>query len=232
MPSTTLTRTISSVVDQRIILSKSSWVRPHGLTGWTKLRIGIRWCMRDSGAEINNPAQAGFQPLFSVGLCSGSANIFGDASVQHWVGVKTTGTSWPRIAGPPTGYQLFPTQSGKTVGTTFTLATNWLSATGYILSDVAGGNRGCWLVDITKGSPNYTIGGYARANGNAGDISLATFQTEAAIDVPTLAEHSVVNVASVAVDEGTNGTLDHVCFHWNRETPEIEISDHGVWPLA
>lgn len=226
MPSTIFERTISAVVDRRIVLSNSNWARPHGETGWTKLRIGLRWSMRDSGATLTGT------PVFAVGLCSGSTSIFGDLTVAHWVGVKTTGATWPRITGPPTAYQLYPAQSGKTIGATFTVATNWLSISGFTLSDVAGGNRGCWFVDITKGSPNYTIAGYARINGTAGDISLATFQAQIAIDAATLTNHTTVNSASVAVDEATNGTLDHICFSWNRATPEIEISEHGVYVLA
>lgn len=182
--------------------------------------------MRDSGATLTGT------PVFSVGLCSGDTNIFGDLTTTHWVGVKTTGATWPRLTGPPTGYQVFPAQSGKTIGTTFTSAANWLSVSGYILSDVAGGNRSCWFVDITKGSPDYTIRGYARINGTASDISLATMQAQIAIDAATMTDHALANIGTVAVDEATNGTLDHVCFSWNRATPEIEISDHGVFILA
>lgn len=227
MPSTILSRTISSVVDKRIILTRSTWARPHGFATWTTLRIALRWCMRDSGATLTGT------PVFSVGLCSGDVSIFGDLTTTHWVGVKTTGTTWPRGAGPPPWYQLYPTTSGKTVGTTFTSATSsWLFNTGQILADPTGGGRSCWFVDITKGSPNFTIAGYARTNGNAGDISEATFLSESEILVPTLTNHAAVNSGTVAVSEGTNGTLDHINFTWNRTTPEIEISSHRVVRLA
>jgi len=226
MPSTILRRTISAVVDQRIILSLSNWCRPHGFTTWTKLRFALRWCMRDSGATLTGT------PNFYAGFCSGETNIIGDGSVTHFVGVKTTGTTWPRIAGPPTVYQLFPTQSGKVIATTFTSWASWLSVAGYTITDVAGGNRGCWFIDVTKGSPNFTVNGYARINGTAGDISEATFLSESEIDAATLTNHALGNSGSGAVSEGTNGALDHVCMSWDRTTPEIEISSHRVVRLA
>lgn len=183
--------------------------------------------MRDSGATLVGT------PVFAVGLCSGSTSIFGDLTVTHFVGMRTIGTTWPRSAGPPVIYQTYPTQGGKYVGLTWTAASiNWQSIFGQAMADVVGGNRFCWFIDITKGSPNYTLNGYLRSTGNAGDISLATFQAQGAIDAAVMAEHAIGNSATVAVDEGTNGTLDHVCFSWDRATPEIEISDHGVFILA
>lgn len=226
MPSTILIRTISSVVDNRIVLSNSHFARPHGITTWNKLRIAFRWSMRDSGANLTGT------PEFAVGLCSGSANIFGDLTCTHFVGMRTTRVTWDRTAGPPANYAVYITQAGKLVGTTFTLGGNWLSVAGQAMADAAGGNRFCWFIDITKGSPNYTLGGYARVTGNAGDISETTMKAQAEIDAATLPEHGLNNANTVAVNEATDGILSHVCFSWNRSTPEIEISDHGVWKLS
>lgn len=226
MPSTTLIRSIAGVPDERIVLSNSHFARPHGITSWNKLRIAFRWSMRDSGATLTGT------PAFAAGLCSGTANIFGDLTCTHFVGMRTIGATWPRSAGPPVLYQLYPTQSCKLIGTTFTVGTNWLSVAGQAVADAAGGNRFCWFIDITKGSPNYTLQGYARITGNAADISEATMKAQAEIDAATLAEHGLGNSAAVAVDEGADGLLNHVCFSWDRSSPEIEISDHGVFKLA
>lgn len=227
MTPTTLIRTISAVQDERIVLSGLPFCRPHGIAAWQKLRIAMRWSMTDTGATI-----AG-SPIFAVGLCSGDTNIFGDATTDHFVGVKTTGATWPRTTpGPPSCYQVYPTQSGKLVGVTWTLATNWLSSAGQAMSDAPNGNRFCWFIDITKGDPTYTIGGYANVTGNAGDISEATFLTQSNNVVAVMPEHALGNSGTVAVDEDADGVLDHVCVHWNKATPEIEISNLKVRWLA
>lgn len=229
MPSTILLRTISGTADQRIVLSNSHFARPHGVSTWNKLRLAVRWSMRDSGGNL------GGTPVFAAGFCSGNASIFGDASVTHFVGVRTNGTSWSRIAGPPIVYDQLAAgaiQSGKMVGTTFTVAQNWLSVVGYATAEAPTGSRCCWFIDITKGSPNFTFGGYGRINTNAGDIDYSTYITQAEIDAATLANHAACNVGTTAVDEGTNGTLDHINLSWNRTTPEIEISDLAVVRLA
>ena len=226
MDSVILQRTISSVVDQRIVLSNSHFARPHGFTTWSKLRIAVRWSMRDGGATLTGT------PEFAVGLCSGSTSILGDATCTHFVGVRTTGSSWTRSAGPPVNYQVFPTGSGKMVGTTWTTATNWLSVAGYAMATATTGDRFCWFLDITKGSPNYTINGYARNVGSSGDIDVATYLAQAEIDSASLTNHAIGNSGTVAVDEATNGTLDHAQLRWNRTTPEIEISDWSVVRLS
>jgi len=183
--------------------------------------------MRDSGANLTGT------PLFAVGICSGSTNIFGDATADHFVGVRTQVATWTRAAGPPVNYAINPVQAGKMVGTTWTAfsATNWISGSGIVMADATAGNRFCWFIDITKPT-SYTIAGYHRNVTTAGDISFATFLAQAEVDAASLTNHTTSNSGTVAVDEGTNGTLDHVNVSWNRTTPEIEISDLAVVRLS
>jgi hypothetical protein len=226
MPSTTLIRTIGGVQDERVVMSNSHWARPHGVAVWSKLRIAFWISMRDGGATLTS------SPIFAVGLSSGSANILGDLATTHFVGMKTTGTTMPYIPGPPPLYQLYPMESGKMIGATWTAAAVWLSTSGYIMADAPAGNRCCLLIDITKGSPNFTLNGYARINGTAGDIDEATFKAQSELNVATLTNHALGNSGTVAVDEATDGVLDHINVSWDRTTPEIEISAHGPFKLA
>src|SRR5262245_9202429 len=91
MASIIKSRTISSVVDNRIQMSNSYFCRAFTPpTGWSTLRLAFRYCFTDQGLD------AGSTPVFAFGLCSGQTNIFGDVTTDHFVGWKTTSATWVR----------------------------------------------------------------------------------------------------------------------------------------
>src|SRR5438876_4800593 len=83
-------RTISSA-DQRAQMNNSYFARGFTPpTGWTTLRLAFRFCFTDLTTT------AASTPQFAFGFCSGETNIFGDATTDHFVGWKTTDSTWPR----------------------------------------------------------------------------------------------------------------------------------------
>lgn len=228
MGSIILLRTIGGVDDKRVVLQNSNWARPFTIdSGWTKLRIAFRVSITDSGASV------GSTPRFAIGLCSGSTNIFMDATTTHFVGVVSDAGTWSRRTSP-TGYgtgtgQIKP---ATRIGTTLTLGSGFSSSC-FEFVDAALANRTALFVDITKGSPNYTFQVFSRTNATSGgDVDKATFDAQAETAVPTITNHTLFGSGTLAVNEGTNGTLNHVCAAWDRSTPQIELSDDRIVKLA
>jgi hypothetical protein len=231
MGSTIKLRTVSSVADKRIVLSNSHFCYPVPLGLWTKARIGIRVNMTDTGANFG-------AAVFAAGLCSGSANIYGDVSTTHFVGCVSADTQWDRLAFISGIYttHLGPVVSfaTKKVGTTETRTSNGGgSGPGPFVSCYSAAadpqKRKLYFVDITKGSPNYTIFCLRSDLTADPDPSKADFLAQMIAATPSYSGHSYCDTArTIAVDEATDGTLDHVNFSWNVTDPKIEICDWAV----
>jgi len=231
-------RTFSSVVDNRAQLSNSNFARLWSSdigTTWNKIRIGFRISMTDSGGSMSST------PKFAFGISSGTSNIFMDATTTHWLGALSNMSIWTRTAGPPVQYTMNGAAgasifAAKKINTTTTIgsALAGLSGSGTFivtLRDATTANRGVIFLDITKGSPNFTLAVtiYPWANSST-DVSVAAYLTQLSIAVPSLPDH--VNyegtTATVAVDEATNGYFNAINIAWDRSDALIEISDIAV----
>src|SRR5437870_4036952 len=142
MPSKIKSRTFSSIQDNRARLTNSNIARLWGSdvgTTWTKIRIGCRISIEDSGANVTGT------PRLAIGVCSGTSNIFMDATTTHFAGIVSTASFWNRITGP-VGYQLWDSGSGsnfpgvaKRIGSTLTVGT--LLSAGPRFFDCTAANR-------------------------------------------------------------------------------------------
>lgn len=228
MPSTILLRSPDAIADKRIVLSNSQFARPFNIGTWNKIRIAVRW-----GARYMSPGPAG-NITWMLGLCSGSTNLPGDATCTHAVGCgHNTGSAWTPsgVAGTTAHYGTGQILAMKKVNTTFT-TTLYLESSGDISAgaDQTGKQRDLFFLDITKGSPNYTLQTYCRYFSNTAlDISATNFllyaETEAGL---TLVPYEYGTARALAVDEGVDGALNHVFFWWSRTQPMIEISDIAI----
>jgi hypothetical protein len=164
-----------------------------------------------------------------LGLCSGTSNQFGDSTTTHAVGIVTTG-SWQFQT---TFYNATSPAPAKRVGTTTTTGTV-LAANAAIGCTAAAttADRGMWFVDIIKGSPNYSFQLFAPSNAVAGDQSAATFLTNMEATTPSIVGYSFSAAQTLAVNEGTDGTLDSINISWDHTTPVIEICDIAVARIA
>lgn len=223
-----LTRTISAAQDNRIVVGNGLFLRPLPFgTDWNSIRVGVRWSMRDSGANLTGT------PRCFLGVCSGDTNAYGDATTTHAVGVDFNAATWTRAA---SNYSITPASSlfgAKRVNTTTTrtatFSTAWAIGN---QSAASNADRTVWVVYITKGSPNFTLQTFYRNTTSIAppaDVSLATFLEQIAVSgTPIITNHTQSAALTLAVDEGTDGDLDHINFHWDRATPEIEICDIAV----
>lgn len=233
MATTTLLRNTSGVDDVRAALSNSTLRRLLSIgTNWTKVRVGIRFSLLDTGAELTST------PMLAMGVCSGTANPVnnGSATTDNFVGMRTTATSWTRNAGPPPYYLngAYTVRAAKRVGTTwgYTAGTNNFWYAWYIPTGT--GLRQMLCVDVTKGSPNFTINMFARGNNSPqSDITKEDFLGKVALADPgNWNGHYLGTPNTVAVDEATNGYLNAANVAWDRSNPKIEISDLAVVRFA
>lgn len=227
MASTILLRNIGGVDDKRGVISNSQLARTLFIgTTWTKIRIGLRLSFAsDTGSNLASGK------MF-IGACSGLANLIGDATTTNWVGfgpaVYATGETFTRAAGPPPSYSA-SFFIARRVGTTYT---SGAGAAGHIMADPVTGYRSLFFVDITKGSPNYTLQQFRRSvNTTPADVTLTEFLAQMEAAVPALGQHALASSGTLACDEGA-GSFDSVNVSWSITTPGLEISDFAVARLS
>jgi hypothetical protein len=89
------------------------------------------------------------------------------------------------------------------------------------------------MIDITKGSPNFSVQAVCvRNNTTSGDVDLTSFLTQLEVPSPALTNHTSYTAVNVAIDEAANGYFNGINIAWDRTTPEIEISDIAVVRLT
>lgn len=234
MASSIFFRTIAAVADGRILMNNSRWARPIGFT-WNKIRIGVRWQVAGSTNIIGTPRMV-------IGVCAGSAAIYGDASVGHFVGTRQNEPTWTITGGNRYLVNGNTWECFKRIGVADTAGSGslGLNAVQWGIGPNAAtptANRSVFILDITKGSP-YTLqimlGWNNSDSGGAAptDVSRASFLQTMMQSTPTLAQHRAGTARTLTVNEATNGTLDHVNMHWNQAGHIMEICDWAIGKIS
>jgi len=219
-------RTISSIVDNRVRLTNSNcarlWSSDVG-TAWTKIRVGCRMSIENTGASITST------PRFAFGICSGTSNIFMDPTTTHWAGFLTNATTMPFYSNG--NY----TTSGecvvaKRISSTLTIGS--IIASNFSTQDCTTAARSMLCLDITKGSPNFTFQAFYNQTLPTADVPLATYISQLTLTTPAFSNHGFGTAQTLAIDETTNGFFNAVNVAWDRSSPAIELSDIAVVKLA
>lgn len=218
-------------------LSASSVMRRLGFgTSWSQLRVGVR--VRACSGASPIPYGDGLTPRFGVGLCASTGAVFTRNMVAgHWVGIITTGASWAVTIQGSDEYSLgFVTSApAKKVDGTLTVGTNFANT-----PSVGGGEEPTttftfpvlYFVDITKGSPNYSMKLFSIGNpANGGGQSRAQFLEQMVLPTPALVNYLYSTAQTIAVDESADGTLDSINI-FNELPVELEILDLGLVRLS
>lgn len=233
MAVTILSRTISSVLDKKLVLSNSQWAAKLSIgTSWNEIRIGLRYAMTDGAALLPGPPRLYLGMLSSP--ASGLTNGPLGSSCSHWVGtVSNVGVAFARTTAP-VKYEYLPFIAKK-VGSTLTTGASYFS---HFISADPGTVRSAVIVRILKGSPNFTVG-FCGADLAAGvvDCSLSALKTAMVVATFTDSDESLETSlglgatafsssnTTLAVDESTNGSLDSICVAWDRFSNSIEFSE-------
>lgn len=192
------------------------------LNDWTKLRIGILSACHTAANVVSTPR-------FAFGVCAGNQGYGSlvDAGT-NLIGARTaaTLTYTADIAGT-FHYVVANHLPFKRVSGTFTDGT---SLGNFYSASTTGGFTGRigHFLEITKGSPNYTL--QAASIQNTADINdLTDAQFVQMMEAAALEDfNSIVSFYDAATAQTlamseAGGDLDSIFLFWNRTTPEISI---------
>ena len=202
-------------------------------SSWKRLRIGIRYEVSSSGANIVGPN-------FAFGLCSGTSSMYADSTTQYFIGsdmdttqgldylVSTMGLYRPAGGGGGT-YGRFCTKVGATT-TVYANQTEWMP----LINTVGSPNRAFKFIDFTKsdGDPglwNITYTWYRVAQWYNTDVTSGSFYSNMTNDVVTLPADNTSSIYTVPISESVYGHLDTINVYWSKTYPPLEISDVAAY---
>lgn len=187
----------------------------------------MRYCFTDVGTSLTS-AQ------LRVGLCSGTTNILGDATTDHFVGFRLTGNSatLTRGAGPP-AYYTWDYTAVSVVVDGVSSDTGDIEPAIYYTS-AATTNRTCLFCDIARSGTTFTMDYFRQYSTAVADVSQATYEAQLLNDDATIADHAFISSPGTrTADEATNGVFDHINISWDNGTgASMEISDLALVRLA
>lgn len=219
-------RTTAGDTERRLQIGAYTIGRKMGIgTTWNQLRIGLQCAFNMPTGNVTGT------PNLSIGVCKDTTNLIGMASTDHFVGIKQKASVLSYYNYSASYRYLYGTWYGsKRVGTTDTDEASGVAVNAYI-SGYPTNERSIFLIEITKGSPNFTIQCAFKNNVDLVEITTAKFK--AAMEAATLAAavsglggSAVAGTArTLAVSEASNGYLNSIGVWYDRSTPEFEISE-------
>lgn len=228
------TVTIGGVEDRRLCLSNATAARKLSVgSSWNRIRIAARIAHDDTGANITGTPRLWFGLLNNPSASVANGPMGG--STSHFVGIRSKTATWTRAAGPPVNYSVGTCwEAIKRVGTT-----NTTSAFTGTCAFVAVPNTYRWpiFVEIIKGSPNFTIRCmFWNQAVTATDFTIENLRRclegrtlencRTQINAsPTTNKYLIPTDQTIAVDEGTDGSLNSVCIAWDQSGSILRVSD-------
>lgn len=221
-----MSRTIGSV-DQRLSLANGYASRLlEFLTTWTVCRIGIRFC-------FNGVANLTGTPQLAFGLCAGTDNTYADPTTDNFLGIIIGATATWTYAGSPAYYGAVSGKIRKRVGVTNTDGGSFASSNVHFPA-AAATNRSALIVEITKGTPNFTVNAVHPSSTAGAQIDISDADMVAMMEASTMAgaaamvsgyTHQTAGALTLAIDEAVNGYLNAINIYWDRSGTALEISD-------
>lgn len=229
------TVTVDAIEDRRLVLSGAAVARtlPFGST-WNTLRIGIRMSMGDYGASLQGTPRfyLGVMGTPAAGLTNGPLSD----NTAHFVGIRTNLSTLTRTATPPHPYYSGTMLYGvKRIGSTETLAAT--PSTWTPTATPSTGNFRVVILEIVKGSPNFTFYWVRNNIVVASEMSLAEFKV--AMNVGRIDSSTGVNFYCAAVTGGAghivatttlavseaDGALNSIVCAWDKRDAPLYLSD-------
>ena len=225
--SVTITKvTISSVDDKRLVLSNAQWAATLSIgTDWDKIRVGCRISFDDLGSNpTGTPRQyIGMAASPSIGFANGPLS---GASTGHFIGFRTADSAWTRNVGPPVDYALSGGNYGiKKVGIT---ESEFGSGLDMRVAGAQATVRRIQIVQIEKGSPNFTV--RWSANNNAATTDETETELREAMDISDFSAACTTisaspNSGTVATTESSDGFFNAIAVGWDRSAFKMYVSE-------
>ena len=193
---------------------------------WSKIRVALYVDFFYIGGNV------GGSPVCQIGLCSGTTNIPGDTTPTNAVGLNITDANWVYASGGSANTYIYNCGTCFAFKNVGGVSTNGLSSTPLVVatSNNENGLSSGVFVDITKGSPNYTIQAWC-ATTTAATITEATYETASIAGVPTTGFYGFLTARTIAFDESA-GTLDSVFVYHNQAAAYARVKQLRVVRLA
>jgi hypothetical protein len=213
--------------DRRCELAAAEAIRkPIYAENWNTIRLGLQFSYNGVAANITGT------PIFAFGVCKDFANVLVASTSDHVVGMRPNVATFTNNTGPPSYFSLGATawQSFKRVGSTITTAVN-ANASNCFLSNATTIRNGIFL-EIVKGSPNYTLKLAVPITSGAAQSDLTDTEFLAIMELGSLANVATVKAnysatlptGTLAVDQGTNGILNHIFVYWERSANKFSFN--------
>jgi hypothetical protein len=224
--------------NKRLQLAHEEYVRPLSIgTNWQSIRIGIRYCINDSARATISASYSGGFGLYVGVKQGGGPSIFSDSLVD-WIGGGYIGQTFPVFgldaafnAGTPNYFSnLNRLNAMSKIGATTVFTAESIAAF-FGVGSGAAGNYGAqfmnhFYVEITKGTPNYTVVIYfpnsaANAQINTTDANFLSF-------LETTAAPTGTGTATKNLPYSGAGLFDTLSIASYKSWPHIEIDMIGV----
>jgi len=238
--------TINSITERLVELSAGQIFVPLNTNTWDRLRVAARISM------WNDPGAAASTGRFFLGLSNGNAAGMGDATPGHcigWGNFDVTGAWMAMSSRTVSGTRVTYATSAfaypcKFVSGTPTVASSFLHYTRLNgnLAAPTSWNQSFVTVEFTRASPNWGISGCWNTsvceNGTSYDARIlaqnnirgvASSNTDS---FATWADYNNEPQVTVAVDEGTDGVLNHLHLYWNLSSPYMRVLDLMAFEIA
>lgn len=235
--------------DKAIQGKNFDWIRTMDIgNSWNEIRIGVLVQVDRDPAGLTNDLTS---TEFCMGANSGIASGYGSVSTTNFVGAvfgrQNIGPAdWVYTADPTSGHR-FKFQYGiggmTKVATTVVKGTLSSSPSVFIASDHLGSTasvnrRTPWMIQIAKGSPNYTIKSYnlneglpARDGEDFTESDLKSVLTSDA-DPTSLNGQTLTSASTTMVCNETAGNFDSINLHYNGTVADLRIHYVGVKVLS
>ena len=237
-------RTFNLLEDKYLTLANEEYLRRLAIgSNWTKLRLGAMLALPPNGTENLTLCS------LTLGVCAGATPFSGTqgyaaASTGNFIGIDicsdnsggsgqgtltyNAGTGNPYYSSSFSGAR-------RRVGTTDSFAANTTLSHAVAINTGTLQRRTLLYVDITKGSPNYTVKYYPET----GTLAQLDFTPAHFLDgleqsgTPTVNGQtlSAGNALTLACDE-TAGVFDSVSLYWNRGAFPLEVYALAAYRMA
>jgi hypothetical protein len=219
-------------------LAASSIYRPlpPQTSGWTKLRITALVQFNSNYTQLVSGS-----PRLFIGLSSGTAYGYNDRGTTHVVGGSIVHTPVSGGAYPYTNaaidYYLTYMFAMMKVGDTLTAGGGTYQGS-IVFQEAVTDNYSLFLMEIAKGAPNWSISSRHRTGLTNIENTYFDMYTTQFFAGGNVAEFPDDNASfqtgngTLAVDEGTNGTLDHLHVSFSHQFSTMDLVGIAVRKFA
>lgn len=208
----------TAVISKSVQVANGCFARSVSLPAvWTTVRLGMLHKVQYGGTSI------GGTPLFTMGLCAGTSNIYGDGTTTLFIGAQSFDASWSNSQSAYWVYsvRLRGLAREGAVNTYGISMVNYFSFSSTVTATVV-----LTLCDLTKVNPTTTN---VTVRSKYGGFTEANLYNDLSIAAPG---GYTVGTTSPVTHAGAASTLNSANFSWSLASPVWYVGALGVAIIA